>query len=155
MRPFSLLLLLFLAVPVAEIYVLIEVGRRIGSLATIFLLVFTAVLGALLVRMQGMNTYIQIQQAMSQGRMPATEMIEGIMIMVAGVLLLTPGFVTDAVGFLFLVPAARRGLIGVLLGRQIQESINSSAGAVFQDRPGGESGSRNGGRVIEGELDDD
>ncbi|RLA05110.1 MAG: exlusion protein FxsA, partial [Gammaproteobacteria bacterium] len=78
MRPFSLLFLLFLAVPVAEIYVLIEVGRRVGSLTTIFLLVFTAVLGALLVRMQGLSTYIQIQQAISQGRMPATEMIEGV-----------------------------------------------------------------------------
>lgn len=155
MRPFSILFLLFLAVPFVEIYLLIEVGRRIGSLATIFLLVFTAVLGALLVRMQGMNTYVQIQQAISQGRMPATEMIEGIMIMFAGLLLLTPGFATDAVGFLFLVPTARRALVSLIVSRQIQQSTNPTAAEVFQHRSSGKSGTGDVGRVIEGELDDD
>jgi len=155
MRPFPILFLLFLTVPLVEIYLLIEVGRRIGPLPTIFLLVFTAVLGALLVRMQGMQTFIQIQQAMGQGRMPATEMIEGIMIMFAGALLLTPGFFTDAVGFLFLVPGVRRGLIGALISRQIQDSTTHDVSSVFKERPGRESGTGSGGRVIEGELDDD
>ena len=153
MRPFSSLFMLFLAVSFAEIYVLIEVGRRIGSLGTIFLLVFTAVLGALLVRMQGMQTYIQIQRSVSQGRMPAQEMIEGVMIMIAGLLLLTPGFVTDTVGFVFLVPAVRRTLIALALSRQTQGPQTPESGPVFEDGP--KARSEGGGRVIEGELDND
>jgi UPF0716 protein FxsA len=153
MRPFSLLFMLFLAVSFAEIYVLIEVGRRIGSLGTIFLLVFTAVLGALLVRMQGMQTYIQIQRSVSQGRMPAQEMIEGVMIMIAGLLLLTPGFVTDTVGFVFLVPAVRRTLIALVISRQTRAPQKPESGPVFEDGP--KARSEGGGRVIEGELDDD
>lgn len=161
MRPFSLLFMLFLAVPFAEIYVLIEVGRKIGTLATIFLLVFTAVLGALLVRMQGMSTYAHIQQAVNQGRLPATEIIEGVMIMIAGLLLLTPGFVTDAVGFVLLVPGARRALILAVLNRQ-RPAPPDNGERLFRQETGkpdytGNEGatSGSGGRVIEGELDDD
>ncbi|RLA12248.1 MAG: exlusion protein FxsA, partial [Gammaproteobacteria bacterium] len=120
-------------------------------------LVFTAVLGALLVRMQGLSTYIQIQQAISQGRMPATEMIEGVMIMFAGVLLLTPGFITDAVGFVFLVPSVRRAVVRAMIKRQIQTppSAPSAPRPVFQDRSADDEGRSRTGRVIEGELDDD
>ncbi len=154
MRPYSLLFMLFLVVPFVEIYLLIEVGRRIGSLATIFLLVFTAVLGALLVRMQGMHTYIQIQQAVNEGRMPAVEMIEGVMIMVAGMLLLTPGFATDTIGFLLLIPVARRGIIRGFLSRQLPNEMPLSSHSAAH-RPTGRADNANPtGRVIEGELDD-
>ncbi|MEL0083724.1 MAG: FxsA family protein [Gammaproteobacteria bacterium] len=155
MRPFSLLFLLLLIVPLTEIYVLVEVGRKIGSLPTIFLLVFTAVLGALLVRMQGMSTYISIHQAINQGRMPAIEMIEGVMIMIAGVLLLTPGFITDSVGFAFLVPGIRRLLIGALIRHPIQPPPNQQPDPIFRESPTRKDGPRRAGRVIEGELDED
>lgn len=104
------LLLLFLFVPLTEIYLLIEVGSVIGALPTVVLVVFTAVLGASLVRLQGFATLQRLQATLGQGGLPALEMVEGAILLVSAVLLLTPGFVTDAIGFAGLVPALRRML---------------------------------------------
>ncbi len=111
MNPFTILLLVFLLIPVIEIYFLIKVGSVIGALPTIFLVVFTAVLGALLLRYQGWVTFQNFQNSMRRGKLPAMEMLEGMVLLVAGALLLTPGFFTDAIGFLCLIPPLRRGLI--------------------------------------------
>lgn len=108
MNPFAILLALFFIIPIIEIYLLIEIGSIIGSFATIFAVVFTAVLGAWLVRIQGFSTLRRLQQTAAQGGIPAIEMLEGAMLLVAGALLLTPGFFTDAIGFLCLVPSIRR-----------------------------------------------
>ena len=163
MRPASLLFLLFISVPMFELYLLINVGRVIGSLPTIFILVFTAALGAMLVRAQGRHTLMQIQQSLAAGRLPATEMFEGVLIVFAGALLLTPGFVTDTVGFCCLIPAVRRGLLGWLVRRQLsgfnldqnsqQSPFQGQARAPSNHSEPGDKPVQGGGRVIEGELD--
>ena len=110
MNPFAILLALFFIIPIIEIYLLIEIGSIIGSFATIFAVVFTAVLGAWLLRIQGFSTIRRVQQTVAEGGIPAIEMLEGAMLLVAGALLLTPGFFTDAIGFLCLVPPLRRSM---------------------------------------------
>ena len=111
MNPLHLLILLFVAVPIAEIYLLLEVGGVIGALPTIGLVVFTAVVGAALVRAQGFSTIQQVRRTMDAGELPAVAIIEGIFLLLAGALLLTPGFLTDAIGFCCLVPPLRRAVI--------------------------------------------
>jgi len=115
---FQILLLLFLLVPVIEIYLLIEVGSTIGALPTIFLVVLTAVIGAALLRWQGLTTFQRVREAMARGEVPAIEMMEGVVLLICGALLLTPGFFTDAVGFLALIPAVRRRFIMEIIKRQ-------------------------------------
>ncbi|HSH43006.1 MAG TPA: FxsA family protein [Arenicellales bacterium] len=117
MRLGPALLLAFLLVPLFEIYLLLEVGGIIGVGWTIFAVVFTAVLGAALVRMQGFATVNRIRAQLDQGQLPAMEMFEGVFLLVAGALLLTPGFFTDAVGFACLTPPFRRAVIRYLIER--------------------------------------
>ena len=111
MRVFHLLFLLFIAVPLVEIYLLLEVGGIIGAVPTVGLVVLTAVAGAALVRAQGFSTILEVRRSMEAGEIPAVAIIEGIFLLVAGALLLTPGFLTDAVGFGCLIPPLRRALI--------------------------------------------
>lgn len=117
MNPFSVLFLLLLLVPLVEIYFLIQVGRVIGAVPTIALVVFTALLGAMLLRFQGWTTLQRTRLSMAQGQLPAIEMMEGVLLLFAGILLLMPGFFTDAIGFLLLVPPLRRALIRRFLSR--------------------------------------
>ncbi len=107
---FARLFLLLLIVPIVEFYLIIRIGSRIGFGVTLGIVVLTALLGATLTRAQGMRAWIRFQQASSEGRMPHREVLDGIMILLAGVVLLTPGFLTDAVGFLLLVPPVRAAL---------------------------------------------
>ena len=111
------LFLLFLVVPLVEIYLLIKIGSVVGAGMTIFLVVFTAFLGAVLVRAQGFSTLARVQGQMATGQLPALEIMEGVMLFVAGALLLTPGFFTDAVGFVFLTPPLRRLIIRWIIDR--------------------------------------
>ena len=111
MNVLHVLLLLFIAVPLVEIYLLLEVGGIIGAVPTIGLVVLTAVAGAALVRAQGFSTIRQVRRNMDAGEIPAVAIIEGIFLLVAGALLLTPGFLTDAIGFCCLVPPLRRAVI--------------------------------------------
>jgi UPF0716 protein FxsA len=111
MSPVGILFLIFLLVPLVEIYFLIRVGNIIGAVPTVALVVFTALLGAMLLRFQGLTMLQRTRGALEQGQLPALEMLEGVLMVFAGALLLTPGFVTDALGFAFLVPPLRRGLI--------------------------------------------
>lgn len=117
MRFMPLLFLAFLAVPILEVYLLIQVGGIIGALPTIALVVLTAVLGVALLRHQGMATLARAQQSMHAGQMPAVELLEGIGLLVAGAFLLTPGFFTDTLGFLLLVPTFRRALAAWFIRR--------------------------------------
>ena len=112
-----LFLLLFIGVPLLEIYVLIAVGKRIGGLETVALIVATALLGIALLKQQGYKAMANAQLKMQQGTLPATEMVDGIFLAVGGALLLTPGFVTDAIGFACLIPGLRHGLIFWLVKR--------------------------------------
>ena len=111
MSAVRLLLVLFLVVPLGEIYLLIKVGSTVGAAATIGLVVLTAVIGAALMRAQGLATLFRARSAMARGEVPALELMEGAVILVAGALLLTPGFITDTAGFLCLIPALRQRLI--------------------------------------------
>lgn len=104
----QLLFLFFLVVPFVEIYLLLQVGGVIGAFPTVLLVVFTAALGAWLLRRQGFATWQRFQTNLAQGTIPAYEMIEGPILLVGGALLLTPGFFTDALGFACLIPSLRR-----------------------------------------------
>jgi UPF0716 protein FxsA len=117
MNPGIIFLLLLVGAPLVELYVLIEVGSEIGALSTILLSVFTAILGAALVRLQGVSVLLRVQETLARGEAPALEMLEGAVLMMAGVMLLFPGFITDAMGFLMLVPPLRRQLIVAVLKR--------------------------------------
>ncbi len=104
---FIKLLLLFITVPILEIYILLEVGNTIGLGATILLVFATGIAGAHLAKSQGLSLMLKIQEEMAAGRMPAEEMIDGAMVLSGGLLLLTPGFCTDLSGFLLLAPFSR------------------------------------------------
>jgi len=104
---FTKLLILFVIVPLTELYILIEVGKKIGSLTTIGIIIFTGILGAYLVKNQGFMILKKIQNDLNEGIMPGDSLIQGAIILAGGILLLTPGFVTDIVGFIFLIPVSR------------------------------------------------
>jgi len=111
MRASHILILLFLTIPLVEIYFLISVGQVIGAIPTVFMVVFTAVLGGMLLRAQGLSTLRRVQEVTARGGVPALEMLEGLMLLVGGALLLTPGFFTDAIGFVCLITPLRQALI--------------------------------------------
>lgn len=105
---FFRLLLLFTAVPLIELALLVEIGRVVGLPATLALVLFTGALGAFLARGQGLATLARVQQDMAEGRMPTDALLDGLMILIAGAVLLTPGVLTDLFGFAMLTPAFRR-----------------------------------------------
>jgi UPF0716 protein FxsA len=109
--PALLFLVIFVGAPLLELYLLIEVGSEIGALPTIALSIFTAVLGGLLVRMQGFSVLFRVQASLDRREVPALELLEGALLLVVGLALLLPGFITDAIGFLLLIPPLRRWLI--------------------------------------------
>ena len=104
---FTKLLILFIIVPITELYILIEVGKKIGSLTTIGIIILTGIIGAYLVKSQGFMILRKIQNDLNEGIMPGDSLIHGAIILAGGVLLLTPGFATDIVGFIFLIPVSR------------------------------------------------
>ena len=115
LSPFAILFFLFLSVPLLEIYLLISVGRLIGAGSTVLVVIVTAVLGAWLLRLQGLHTLARVQSATRNGRLPAVELVEGLILLASGIALLTPGFFTDAIGFIALVPSIRRRAAAGLL----------------------------------------
>lgn len=104
-------LIFFVLIPLAELYVLIQVGSEIGALPTVLLTVLTAVVGFVLMRSQGVSVLQQAQLAMAKGEAPQTALMEGVFIFLGGVLLLLPGLMTDTLGLLLLMPVVRRALI--------------------------------------------
>lgn len=118
----AILVLLFIALPILELLVIIQVARGIGVVPTVALLFLTGVVGAMLLRSQGRTAWRRFNLALAEGRIPARETFEGAMIILGGALLLTPGFITDVVGLALLVPPTRalvrRGL-GLMAGRRI------------------------------------
>lgn len=105
------LLLLFIVMPIVEMWLLITVGQEIGALPTIGLVLLTAAVGFALLRQQGFATLFRARQKMDAGELPAVEMVEAIILAVCGALLMTPGFVTDAIGFAGLLPFIRRRVV--------------------------------------------
>ena len=122
-----MLLKLFLAftiIPVVEIYLLIQIGTIFGALTSITLVIFTGFLGAYLARIQGLQTLFRIQKSLREGQMPSGELLDALLIGIAGLVLLTPGFLTDAFGFLLLIPNTRTA-IKQWLHRQIEVRYTS------------------------------
>ena len=103
----ALLFILFILVPIAEIYVIIQVGQAIGALWTVLILIADSIIGARLVSWQGRAAWRRFQEAVQAGRIPHREIIDGVMIILGGAFLLTPGFITDAIGLLLLIPPTR------------------------------------------------
>jgi UPF0716 protein FxsA len=117
----ALLVILFIVVPIVELYVIIQVGQAIGVLPTLALLLADAVLGSLLLRHQGRGAWRRFNEALAQRRFPAREVADGVMIAVGGTLLLAPGFVTDLFGLILLIPPTRaivRRLLATYVGRR-------------------------------------
>jgi len=142
---FRTLFVLFLLIPLIEIYFLIQVGEVIGAGWTIFSVLATAVIGAALIRAQGASTLLRAQTNLQQGKVPAQEMIEGIMLAISGVLLLIPGFFTDTLGFILLIPAFRQAIIKPLV-KQSRFTMNGQT-MHSQHRPDDAT-------IIEGEIVD-
>ena len=113
------LLLAFTIIPIIEIYLLIEIGSIFGVLTAITLVILTGFLGAFMARMQGLQTLFRIQESLREGRMPSGELLDALLIVIAGLVLLTPGFLTDSAGFLLLIPTTRNS-IKSWLQRQIE-----------------------------------
>ena len=142
-----LLVTLFVGVPLLEIFVLIQVGQVIGPWWTILLLVLDSIIGTWLIRREGGKAWRALRLALETGRMPARELADGALILVGGTLMLSPGFVTDALGILLIVPVTRpvaRRVLTQLITRRLLGTGNAK-------RPGPGSG----GSVVRGEVVDD
>jgi UPF0716 protein FxsA len=143
MKAIQILFAFFLIVPFIEITVLMQVGSIIGVFPTIFMVVFTAVLGAWMLRRQGFATWQRFQSNLQQGQIPAYEMIEGPILLVGGALLLTPGFFTDILGFACLIPSLRRKIAQYVIENHL---LAAQSGEIFKQRSSFTNG------AIEGEF---
>jgi len=123
---FTILLFLFIALPITELALLLEIGEVIGGIETLAIVVLTGVIGASLARWQGLSVLLQFQRDMSQGKMPAPLLLDGLMIIISGALLITPGLITDTVGFLLLVPAFR-AFVKLRIRRYIESRMQAGA----------------------------
>ncbi|MGZ4452492.1 MAG: FxsA family protein [Nocardioides sp.] len=146
-----LLLLAFVVMPVLEIYVIIQVGQVIGAWWTVLLLIADAFLGSWLVKREGGRAWAALREALASGRMPARELADGVLIVIGGTLMISPGFVTDLVGFALILPftrpAARRVLTAIVARRLV---VVPSGAAGNATRPGAGRGP-----VVQGEVVDD
>lgn len=156
------LFLLFVVLPILEIALLVNVGGMIGGWNTIGLVVLTAFVGAYFVKREGVSTLQTAQAKMQRNEMPGKELVDGLMLVVAGILLVTPGFITDILGFMFALPGSRH-LIAAQVSKHMKMRVvmpNPSAGAGgFYQQPGSNQSpftrpSNEDGDVIEGEYSD-
>ncbi len=157
MAPF--ILILFIAVPIIEIGLFVQVGGAIGLWPTLAIVILTAVLGTALLRHQGLDTLRRVQDSLAQDRLPVAEMFDGLCLLMAGALLLTPGFMTDLFGFLLFVPpfrAAAAQAIGRYVlshGRVHVQTMSMGPGAAPGPGPGHGRGP-GGGPVIDGDFEE-
>lgn len=125
--PLLPVLLLFIVVPIVELYVILQVGDAIGAVPTILLLAADSAIGAILLRSQGRSVWRQFNAVMRSGRVPHRELLDGVAVIFGGALLLTPGFITDVVGLLLLLPPSR-----ALVRRTALRRIGRRAGVIEQ-----------------------
>ena len=143
--------LVFFSIPIVEMYLLIEVAERIEALPTILLVMLTAVLGVSLIRQQGLSTLTKGIGRLNQAEIPAAEIIEGVLLAVAGAFLITPGFLTDFIGFMIIIPMIRRITALMLLKRMAVRANFRTDGS---DLGAGSNKTRDtSGSVIEGEYE--
>lgn len=147
---------LFVIMTLLEIYVLVSVGESIGGFSTILLVVITALVGSTLLKQQGWSTMAKAQNAMANGQTPAFEMLEGVVILISGVLLLTPGFITDTIGLLGLMPFSRAYFIDNMLKKNAQKIFTkNSATFTHKSQNQKESGADQKNKTLEGEFWED
>jgi len=138
----ALIALLFLVVFIVELFVIVQVAHSVGLGETIFLLIAVSLFGAWLVKRQGLAVWQQFNQTMNQGQIPHREVVDGALVLFAGVLMFTPGFVTDALGLLLLLPPSRAVVRNVLMARfKAGRIIMFGAGRFNAFRAGGTAGS--------------
>ena len=154
MRTFPILFVLFLVIPIIEIFVLIKASDVIGTFPTIILVVLTAVIGAGLLRQQGLSTLARFKQNVATGKLPAQELVEGILLAVGGALLMTPGFVTDTMGFLCLLPFSRQFIASNIIKRSATKITAGMTGGFSSGAHGFHQGAQNNDMddVMEGEY---
>jgi len=132
------LILLFTLVPLIELTLLIELGRQVGLEATLTIVILTGIIGAYLAKYEGLRVITRIRQDLNQGRIPAEGLIDGVIILAGGLLLLTPGLITDTIGFIALIPVTRQYL-KQYLKRKFKQKIDSREIHTFytidDDRP--------------------
>ncbi|MGH8547148.1 MAG: FxsA family protein [Methylococcales bacterium] len=134
MNFFKILLLFFLTVPIIEIYLLLKIGGIIGVLPTVILVVATALLGAAMLRHQGLSTLRRLQDTLARREIPAQEIVEGPLLLLGGALLLTPGVFTDAMGLYLLIPFTRKRFVKYLLVHHFNVSdLQSGTNARYQN----------------------
>ena len=124
------LILLFTVVPIIELSLLIKVGQYIGVIYTLAIVIITGVVGAFLAKLQGLLTLRRIQDDINQGIMPADKLFDGVLILCSGLLLLTPGFITDLIGFMGLIPVTRK-LIKRWLSRKVKNMVSEGRVVTF------------------------
>jgi UPF0716 protein FxsA len=122
------LVLLFIVVPIAELAVVIQVGQQIGVLWTVAILVIDSIVGSLLMRAQGRTAWRRFNEAIAAGKVPAREVLDGSLVIFGGLLLLTPGFITDFLGLLLLIPPTR-ALVRAVLARRLTHRMVASTSA--------------------------
>ena len=130
LSPMAKLLLLFIVVPAVELILLIKLGGMIGILTTIAVIVVTGALGATLARWQGLGVLRKVQSELARGGLPAGPMVDGVIILIAAALLMTPGFLTDIVGFLFLVPGFR-AILKSAAWKRLESAVKEGRTGVF------------------------
>ena len=130
-----LLVVVFIVVPIAELYVLIQIGQAIGILPTIAILILDSILGAALMRMQGRAAWMRFNRALTEGRVPGREVMDGALVIFGGALLLTPGFLSDILGLILLLPPTR-AIVRTMLLRRFAGRIVAGATSGAQARMG-------------------
>jgi UPF0716 protein FxsA len=125
MKIFGLLLSMFVLIPILEFTLLIEIGRRIGTLDTLLLIFGTGILGAYLARMEGFRVLARVQRELASGTLPGEHLFDGVLVLIAGIVLITPGLLTDMLGLVLLLPPTRYP-VKRFIGRRIQRYISSS-----------------------------
>lgn len=146
---------IFVVVTLAEIYVLVTVGQTIGGLSTVLLVIITAFIGSRLLKQQGWSTMAKAQQSIAEGRTPALEMFEGVVILVSGILLLTPGFITDILGLLGLMPWSRSYFINHFLEKNAERVFSKKNSVFINKGENSEIKKTNKDETIEGEFWED
>ena len=139
--PLLLLIAVFIIVPLAELYVILQVGEAIGAVWTILLLAADSVLGSLLLRTQGRSVWGRFNSALAEGRMPHREVVDGVLVVFGGAFLITPGFLTDIVGLLLLIPPTRaliRRVVVRRLGKRLAVGVVGGPGRGPRARGGGD-----------------
>ncbi len=150
-------LIIFIFIPLTEMVLLFEVADRIGGLTTLGLVVLTAVIGLAILKRQGLSTIMRANQRLQSGELPAQEIIEGMLLAGAGALLLTPGFITDTLGFVLLTGPLRRPIAQHIIGMNVVSTLGTMDGGRGFSFRSGSTGSQtaHSGKVYEGQYSEE